>query len=149
MIILEKIKLKFHWIRFILMYPKQYKKVTVFGPFSIIKPYNLSYGNNLTLNDYCYINASHRIILGNNVAISSGAKLISVKLNFEDHNNLKGEMKHVGSSIRIGNDVQIGANAVILPGVNICDKVIIGAGAIVSKSISKSGVYVGIPAKKI
>ena len=48
----------------------------------------------------------------------------------------------------IGNNVLIGSNATILP-VSICDDVIIGAGSVVTKDISKPGVYVGNPAKKI
>jgi acetyltransferase-like isoleucine patch superfamily enzyme len=47
---------------------------------------------------------------------------------------------------RIGNNVSIGSNATILP-VNICDKVIIGAGAVVTKDIQKPGYYVGNPAR--
>ena len=48
----------------------------------------------------------------------------------------------------IGNNVLIGSNATILP-VSICDDVIIGAGSVVTKDITKPGVYVGNPAKKI
>lgn len=46
----------------------------------------------------------------------------------------------------IGNHVSIGSNASILP-VNICDQVVIGAGAVVTKDITEPGVYVGNPAK--
>lgn len=49
-------------------------------------------------------------------------------------------------STRIGNNVSIGSNATILP-VNICDGVVIGAGAVVTKDITEAGVYVGNPAK--
>ena len=48
----------------------------------------------------------------------------------------------------IGNHVSIGSNATILP-VNICDNVVIGAGAVVTKDIIKPGTYVGNPAKKL
>lgn len=48
----------------------------------------------------------------------------------------------------IGNHVSIGSNATILP-VNICDDVVIGAGAVVTKSITEPGVYAGNPAKKL
>jgi acetyltransferase-like isoleucine patch superfamily enzyme len=47
---------------------------------------------------------------------------------------------------KIGNRVSIGSNATILP-VEICDDVVIGAGAVVTKSITRPGVYVGNPAK--
>jgi acetyltransferase-like isoleucine patch superfamily enzyme len=47
---------------------------------------------------------------------------------------------------RIGNRVSIGSNATILP-VNICDGVVIGAGAVVTKSIETPGIYAGNPAR--
>lgn len=48
----------------------------------------------------------------------------------------------------IGNKVSIGSNATIMP-VSICDHVIIGAGAVVTKDIEEPGIYVGNPAKKL
>ena len=49
---------------------------------------------------------------------------------------------------KIGNDVSIGSNATILP-VNICDGVVIGAGSVVTKDITKKGIYAGNPARLI
>ena len=46
----------------------------------------------------------------------------------------------------IGDNVSIGSNATILP-VKICNSVVIGAGAVVTKDIEKAGVYTGNPAK--
>jgi acetyltransferase-like isoleucine patch superfamily enzyme len=48
----------------------------------------------------------------------------------------------------IGNKVSIGSNATILP-VNICDNVVIGAGAVVTKDIIRPGIYAGNPARFI
>lgn len=48
----------------------------------------------------------------------------------------------------IGDRVSIGSNATILP-VTICDDVVIGAGAVVTKSITTPGVYAGNPARKL
>lgn len=56
--------------------------------------------------------------------------------------------KNLWMHTNIGNKVSIGSNATILP-VNICDNVVIGAGAVVTKNITESGTYVGNPAKKI
>jgi acetyltransferase-like isoleucine patch superfamily enzyme len=47
---------------------------------------------------------------------------------------------------RIGNRVSIGSNATILP-VSICDGVVIGAGAVVTRSIETPGIYAGNPAR--
>ena len=48
----------------------------------------------------------------------------------------------------IGNHVSIGSNATLLP-VSVCDHVVIGAGAVVTKDISEPGVYAGNPAKRL
>ena len=50
-------------------------------------------------------------------------------------------------STTIGNRVSIGTNATILP-VRICDDVVIGAGAVVTRDITDPGAYTGIPARK-
>jgi acetyltransferase-like isoleucine patch superfamily enzyme len=49
---------------------------------------------------------------------------------------------------KIGNRVSIGSNATLLP-VSICDDVVIGAGAVVTKYITEPGVYMGNPARKV
>lgn len=56
--------------------------------------------------------------------------------------------KTMWKSTKIGNKVSIGSNATILP-VEICDNVVIGAGAVVTKNIEKQGIYAGNPAKFI
>lgn len=56
------------------------------------------------------------------------------------------ERKELWRETRIGNRVSIGSNATILP-VDICDDVVIGAGAVVTRSITKPGKYVGNPAR--
>lgn len=56
--------------------------------------------------------------------------------------------RRLWKSTKIGNSVSIGSNATILP-VEICDNVVVGAGAVVTKSITNSGIYAGNPAKKI
>ena len=51
-------------------------------------------------------------------------------------------------STTIGNHVSIGSNATILP-ISICEDVVVGAGAVVTKNIVEPGVYAGNPARKI
>lgn len=51
--------------------------------------------------------------------------------------------------ITIGNDVYIGNNVIILPGVEIGNNVIIGAGAVITKNIPNNSVVAGVPAKVI
>jgi acetyltransferase-like isoleucine patch superfamily enzyme len=56
--------------------------------------------------------------------------------------------KELWRETTIGNRVSIGSNAVIMP-VKICDDVVIGAGAVVTKDITVAGTYAGNPANKL
>lgn len=51
--------------------------------------------------------------------------------------------------IKVGNNVNIGRNATIMPGVTIGDNCIIGLGSIVTKDVESNSVVCGVPAKKI
>ena len=71
------------------------------------------------------------------------------------HDSVIGEYTNVspGTNISgnciIGNKCDLGTNSSIIPNLKIADSTIIGAGACLTKTITESGVYVGIPAKKI
>ncbi len=91
-----------------------------------------------------YIQAMNGIIMGSNVGISPGCKIVSANHNNDDH------WKHDDAPpIRIGNHVFIYANSVVLPGVQIGDNVVIGAGSVVNKDIPSNSIAVGNPCKVI
>ena len=54
--------------------------------------------------------------------------------------------KELWRATEIGNRVSMGSNATIMP-VKICDDVVIGAGAVVTRNIDKPGTYLGNPAR--
>lgn len=54
--------------------------------------------------------------------------------------------KELWRSTQIGDHVSIGSNATVLP-VRICDRVVIGAGAVVTRDIDQPGIYAGNPAR--
>lgn len=49
----------------------------------------------------------------------------------------------------IGNHVFLGTGAMVLPGLTICDNVVVGAGSVVTSDITEPGTYVGIPARRV
>jgi len=83
------------------------------------------------------------VTIGDDCFISHGAMFINDL--FETGGPAKGR-KDLWRSTRIGNNVSIGTNATILP-VAICDNVVVGAGAVVTKDITVPGIYVGNPAR--
>jgi sugar O-acyltransferase (sialic acid O-acetyltransferase NeuD family) len=72
-----------------------------------------------------------------------------------EHECMVGDFTHVSVNSTLagrsslGKFVFLGAGAVVIDGISIADQVTIGAGGVVVKSIHKSGIYVGIPAKSI
>jgi acetyltransferase-like isoleucine patch superfamily enzyme len=83
------------------------------------------------------------VAIGEDCFIAHGVMFINDL--FELGGPAKGR-KDLWRSTTIGNRVSIGSNATILP-VSICDNVVIGAGAVVTKSIDKPGIYAGNPAR--
>lgn len=105
-------------------------------------------GEGLKVNGNVFINADGGVKIGDRVTLSYGATILAAS--YDKDLFSQGKRDHKNKGIEIGNDVWVGANATILDGVHICDHVIIGAGAVVTKDISTPySVYVGVPAKRI
>jgi acetyltransferase-like isoleucine patch superfamily enzyme len=85
------------------------------------------------------------VSIGEDCFIGHGAMFINDT--FSTGGPARGQ-KELWRATRIGNRVSIGSNATILP-VCICDDVVIGAGAVVTKDITVSGTYAGNPARKL
>ena len=83
------------------------------------------------------------VIIGDDCFISHGAMFINDL--FSTGGPAQGR-RDLWRSTKIGNKVSIGTNAAILP-VTICDRVVVGAGAVVTKDITEPGVYAGNPAR--
>ncbi|MFZ4455584.1 MAG: acyltransferase [Bacteroidales bacterium] len=93
----------------------------------------------------CYIQGINTIYIGDHTMIAPGVKIISANHDLSDFSK---HDKSV-SPIRIGENCWIGSNAVILPGVELGNNVIVGAGSVVTKSFDSNLVIGGNPAKVI
>ena len=122
------------------------KKIKSFGFYSVKNSNLISVLGRMNINDNVYINGKGGIVFGDNVVLSAGSMIISTGLEVNESGFTN---HHVNKKITIGNNVQIGAGAIILAGVNICDNVIVGAGSVVTHDLIKAGVYVGSPVKCI
>ena len=92
----------------------------------------------------CYIRAANGIEIEEGSVFAPGVKIISANHTLNDLS------QHLpGEPVRIGAYCWIGANAVILPGVCLGDRVVVGAGAVVTKSVPGGCVVAGVPARVI
>ena len=88
------------------------------------------------------------ITLGENVYITDGVKFITHDGGTLLYRNRVPDLE-ITKPIVIGNDVYIGNNVILLPGVTVGNNVVIGAGAVVTRDIPDNSVAVGVPAKVI
>jgi len=88
------------------------------------------------------------ITLGKNVHLTDGVKFITHDGGTLLFRDAVSDLE-ITKPIILGDNVYIGNNAIILPGVVIGDNVIVGAGAVVTKDVPSNSVVVGVPAKII
>ncbi|GAO45215.1 acyltransferase [Flavihumibacter petaseus] len=112
------------------------------GPFTEIQK-TVRIGNRTKIQSHTFV--CELVTIGDDCFIGHGVMFINDV--FQSGGPARGD-KTKWKSTTIGNMVSIGSNATILP-VTICDNVVIGAGAVVTRDISMPGVYAGNPAKKI
>jgi acetyltransferase-like isoleucine patch superfamily enzyme len=141
------------------------KGTTVEPQTQIINAANVQIGQNCLLKEAIYIRAgaTGRVTIGDRAAINAFCRIFGhgtvtigedtqigpgVLITTTGHDYRNSLETHF-EPIRIGKGVWIGANVTILPGIEIGDHVVIGAGAVVNKSIPARSVAVGIPAKVI
>ncbi|MBS5872573.1 MAG: sugar O-acetyltransferase [Clostridiales bacterium] len=94
---------------------------------------------NLTLVDDTDIFVGDNVMIGPNVVIATAGHPVNPALRLQ--------AAQFNISVHIGNNVWIGAGAIVLPGVHIGDNSVIGAGSIVTKDIPANVVAVGNPCR--
>jgi acetyltransferase-like isoleucine patch superfamily enzyme len=87
-----------------------------------------------------------KIFISKNCLIGPRVTFRTANHNFEDISKSKQAQGHTSKDIYVGKNVWIGANVTVLPGVNIGDNSVIGAGAVVTKNVPENSLAVGVPA---
>lgn len=106
-------------------------------------------GNNVSFNFDCYLSAvKNKIVIGDNVLFGPSVVVVNDNHNFRLGQLIREQGLNT-EDIVIGNDVWIGAKAIILAGVKIGDGAVVAAGSVVTKDIEAYTIVGGVPAKKI
>ena len=105
------------------------------------------------IGDYTRIGLHSTIIgpvcIGNHVNLAQGITITALNHNFSDATKRIDEQGITTKPVVIKDDVWIGANAVVLPGVTIGSHAVVAAGAVVTHDIPDNTVVGGVPAKVI
>ena len=132
-------------------------------------PYRkFSLGDNSVIESFCCINNAvgdivigdhtrvglHNTVIGpvkigSHVNLAQGITVTALNHNFADKDRKIDEQGISTVPVTIGDDIWIGANAVILPGVTIGNHSVVAAGAVVTKDVPPHSLVAGVPAKII
>lgn len=144
-----EISLSFHWMN---IWAKGLLRINADVPWpvhftsQVIHPERVVRGPGVYPGDspHCYIQAFNGIEIGEGTNIAPGVGIVSA-----NHDLLENARPVPAPPIRIGKRCWIGMHAVILPGVNLGENVIVGAGAVVTESFPSYSVVAGNPARLI
>ena len=119
--------------------------------------FHCDYGNHIVIGDRTFINvnctlldsplANYSITIGDDCLIGPNVQLLAVSHATNPAERLNKE--NFAAPIALGNNVWIGAGAIILSGVNIGENSIVGAGSVVTKNVMANTVVAGNPAREI
>lgn len=131
-----------------------YRKFSL-GDYSVVESFaciNNAVGD-VMIGDYTRIGLHNTIIgpvtIGNHVNLAQGITVTALNHNFDDPQKRIDEQGVSTKPVVIEDDIWIGANAVILPGVTIGHHTVVAAGAVVTKDVPPHSLVAGVPAKII
>ena len=118
---------------------------TIMAPFYCDYGYNIEIGENFFANHNCVILDSARVRFGDNVFVGPNCCFTAAGHPIDAEQRNEGlEFAH---PITVGDNVWIGANVTVLPGVSIGDNAVIGAGSVVNKDIPACVTAAGNPCR--
>lgn len=125
------------------------KGVEIMGGVRIMGPQNVEIGNDVLINLDTKIAGQRGVKIGNHVSIGFNVNLVTQNHAYQDPSIPIKNQGYFGGPITIEDDVWLGANVVILPGVTVKKGSIVGANSVVSKDVEPYTIVGGIPAKLI
>jgi len=119
------------------------KEFVVQFPVTITEPHLVELGQKVSFAAYVHIWGGGGIRIGSRVMVGTHTSISSLTHDYNSENMYETLVRR---PVTIGDDVWIGSNCVILPGVSIGRGVVIGAGSIVTKDIPPNTVVYGVSA---
>lgn len=110
---------------------------------------NLYLHDNAEINEGCFLLAKDKIEIGKNSTLAYGVTVLTSANPHSPHNRLSALYPAMTAPVIIGDDVWVGANATILPGVTIGNYSVIAAGSLVNRDVPSGVLVGGVPAKII
>lgn len=127
------------------LFGKALERFYIEPPFRCDYGYNIEIGENFYANYNLVILDCAKVIFGDNVFIGPNVGIYTA--GHPLHSDLRNQELEYALSIRIGDNVWLGGNVIINPGIKIGSNTVIGSGSIVTKNIPANVLAVGNPCK--
>jgi acetyltransferase-like isoleucine patch superfamily enzyme len=131
-----------------------YRKFSL-GDYSVVESFsciNNAVGD-VVIGDHTRVGLHNTVIgpvtIGSHVNLAQGITITALNHDFGDKSQRIDDQGVSTDPVIVGDDIWIGANAVILPGVNIGHHSVVAAGAVVTKDVPPHSLVAGVPAKII
>ena len=118
--------------------------VAVQPPFFCDYGYNIELGEKVFFNFNCIVLDVCKVTIGDYCQFGSGVQILTPLHPLDAELRRKQEY---GAPVTIGSDVWVGSGALILPGVNIGPRTVVGAGSVVTRSLPADVLAVGNPCR--
>ncbi|CAM1339448.1 acyltransferase [Tenacibaculum aestuarii] len=123
------------------------KNLVVYEGVVFDSPETMSFGDNVSINPYCYL--AGEIIIGDNVSIAHTTAFHSYNHTWNNPDLTINRNPLYSKKIIVKNDVWFGCNCIILSGVKIDNRTVVAAGSVVNKSLKSNSLFAGNPARFI
>jgi acetyltransferase-like isoleucine patch superfamily enzyme len=132
------------------LFPQKILRINGMTPWPVDFRSKVTFPQRITVGEFCfpglspgcYIQGKNGIRFGDNVRLGPNVGIVSANHSLQDYE------EHIPTDpIEIGDNVWIGMNSVVMPGVTIGDNVVIGAGSVVTKDIPPNSIAVGNPCR--
>jgi acetyltransferase-like isoleucine patch superfamily enzyme len=105
---------------------------------------NITIGTRTVINRHCYLDGRGELTIGANCSVSPEVYILTAT-----HDPQSPRFRPIMKQTRIGDHVWIGARALLLPGIVVGDRAIVGAGAVVTRDVEPGSIVAGNPARVI
>ena len=124
---------------------KTKRKFTIMSGFQCDYGYNIEIGEDFFANFNCIILDAAKVTFGDNVLVAPNCGFYTSGHPLDSQTRSSG--LEFAKPITVGNNVWIGGNVIVLPGVTIGDNSVIAAGSIVDRDIPSNVIAMGIPCR--
>jgi acetyltransferase-like isoleucine patch superfamily enzyme len=105
---------------------------------------HISIGDHTVINRRTYLDGRKALRIGRNVSVSPECYILTL-----DHRTDSPDFETKEGPVSIGDYAWLGARALILPGVELGEGAVVGAGAVVTKAVAPYAIVAGVPARPI